>query len=288
MALHEDVIICFGDSITEGMGMKRPDAYPGVLGSLLEGQFTVLNAGVGGENSYTICSRANALPFTVKEEIIFEKGESEYLSDAYIFQGIHGEKIRYRYGVFGRNLPLSKIFIDGKLYTFRIDRTDHEETDRYVIVRDDTTERLVIPVGAPIKYDYSEVYDYCYCTVLLQGANDGDMPIDIIIDRYKKIASLNERFIALIPHYRGDETAKKFYDVFGENCVNLRKYCLNEYWKDYAQKKSETDRECIQKGKMPPHFTYKNNVGDCHLNEIGYRVLAHLVYKKGIELGYWK
>lgn len=287
MALYDNVIVCLGDSITEGMGMKRPDAYPGVLGSLLDGQFTVLNAGVGGENSYTICSRANALPFTVKEEIVFEKGESEYSSDAYIFQGISGEKIRYRYGVFGRNLPLSKIFIDEKPYTFRVDRTDHEETDKYVIVREDASERLVIPVGALIRYDYSEIYDYCHCTVLLQGANDGDMPIGIVIDRYKKIAALNDRFIAIIPHYRGDETANKFYDAFGDNCVDLRKYCLTDYWKDFGVMPNETDSECIEQGKMPPHFTYKNVLGDCHLNETGYNVLARLVYKKGVELGYW-
>ena len=232
MPLYDEVVICFGDSITEGMGMKRPDAYPGVLGTHLDGQFTVLNAGVGGENSYTICSRANALPFTVSNEVVFEKGEKEYYSDAYIFQGINGEKIRYRYGVFGRNLPLNNIIIDGKPYTFRLDRTDHEETDKYVLVREDASERLVIPVGAMIRYDYSEIYKYCYCTVLLQGANDGNMPIDVIIERYKQIAVMNDRFIPLIPHYRGDVTAQKFRDVFGNKCVDLRKYCLTDYSKD--------------------------------------------------------
>ena len=30
-----------------------------------------------------------------------------------------------------------------------------------------------------------------------------------------------------------------------------------------------------------------NNVGDCHLNEKGYKALGDLVYQKGVELGYW-
>ncbi|MBE6786948.1 MAG: hypothetical protein E7537_01210 [Ruminococcaceae bacterium] len=288
MALYNDVVICFGDSITEGMAMAREDAYPGVLAGYLKEQFTVLNAGVGGENSYTICSRANALPFTVSEEIVFEIGQKEYASNAYIFKGINGEMMRYRYGVFGRNLPLSNILIDGKPYDFRVERTNSEVDDRYIISRKDVTQKLVIPVGSLINYDYSGIYENCYCTVLLQGANDGDMPIDIIIERYKKIEALNDRFIALIPHYRGDDVAKKFHNAFGERCVDLREYCKEEVWQEYGIKKDQQDIKCLENGKLSTRFIYKAVYGDCHLNKLGYKVLADLVYKKGKELKYWK
>ena len=288
LALYDNVVICFGDSITEGMGMKRPDAYPGVLGKYLEGQFTVLNAGVGGENSYTICSRANALPFTVTNEVVFEKGEYEYTSDYKIFSGINGEKICYRYACMGRELPISSLIIGGKKYSLRCDRVGKEEYDKYVLKRENADEREIIPVGTLIEYDYSEIYNYCYCSILLQGANDGDMPIDIIIDRYKKIEALNDRFIALIPHYRDDETAELFNESFPNKCVDLREYCKEQFWIDYNIQKNQADIYCINEGILSRRFTYKNNYRDCHLNELGYKILADLIYKKGIELGYWK
>ncbi len=288
IALYNDVIICFGDSITEGMAMSRPDAYPGVLGKHLEGQFTVLNAGVGGENSYTICSRANALPFTVRNEVVFEKGEFEYKSDYKIFAGINGENICYRYACMGRQLPITNPIIGGKKYTLRCDRVGKEESDKYVLRREKADEREVIPVGTLIEYDYSEVYDYCYCTILLQGANDGNMPIETVIERYKKIEALNDRFIALIPHYRGDDTAKLFNENFPNRCVDLREYCKEQFFVDNNIEKDQSDIDCINDGIISSRFTYKNNRRDCHLNELGYKVLADLVYKKGVELGYWK
>lgn len=286
--LYDKVVICFGDSITEGMSMKRPDAYPGILGKHLEGQIKVLNAGVGGENSYTICSRANALPFTVTNEVVFEKGEYEYVSNYKIFSGINGEMMRYRYGVMGRELPITNLFIDGKPYTLRFDRVGVEENDKYVLCRSDASEKEIIKVGALIEYDYSRIYKECYCTVLLQGANDGTMPMDIIIDRYKKIEALNERFIALVPHYRGDDTAKLFYQNFGNRCVDLREYCKEQFWKDYDVEKDQNDIECLDEGILSSRFTFKNNRKDCHLNETGYKVLGDLVYKKGVQLGYWE
>lgn len=289
MAQFDNVVICYGDSITEGMSMKREDAYPSVLGRHLEGQFTVLNAGVGGENSYTICSRANALPFTVTEEVVFEKGEHEYSSVYTIFSGINGELMKYRYACMGRQLPITHPVIGGKKYSLRCDRVGVEENDKYVLCRENADQREVIPVGTLIEYDYSETYDYCHCAVVLQGANDGSsFPMDVLIERYKKIEALNDRFIALIPHYRGDETAKIFYENFGDRCVDLREYCKEQYWTEYNVEKTDEDIECLNDGILSSRFTFKNNRRDCHLNEEGYKVLGDLVYKKGVELGYWK
>lgn len=289
MALYDNVVICYGDSITEGMAMKREDAYPGVLGGHLDGQFTVLNAGVGGENSYTICSRANALPFTVTEEVVFEKGEYEYTSVYTIFSGINGQVMKYRYACMGRDLPITHPIIGSKKYTLRCDRVGVEENDKYVLRRENADEREIIPIGTLIKFDYSEIYDYCHCAILLQGANDdGTFPINELIERYKKIDAQHDRFIAIIPHYSGDETAKLFYENFGNRCVDLREYCKEQYWIDYNVKKEQEDIECLNNGILSSRFTFKNNRSDCHLNEEGYKVLGDLVYKKGIELGYWK
>ncbi len=284
--LYDNVVICFGDSITEGMAMPQGASYPSVLGEHLKEQFKVLNAGVGGETSYTICSRANALPFTVTKDIVFEKGELEYVSDYKIFSGINGEEIKYRYGWMGHDLPITNLFIDGKPYTLRFDRKGNEEKDGYVLCRENSSEKEVITVGKRIEFDYSKIYKSCYCTVLLQGAND-TLPTETIIERYKKIEALNDRFIAIIPHYRDDDS-QLFYNAFGKRCVNLREYCKQKVWIDYGIEKDENDIKCINDGILSSRFTYKNNYRDAHLNELGYKILADLVYQKGKELEFWK
>lgn len=285
-SVFNNVIICFGDSITQGMRMPKGKSYPEILGEHLKGQFNVLNAGVGGETSYTICSRANALPFTVTKDIVFEKGELEFVSDYKIFSGINGEEIKYRYGWMGHDLPITSIIIDGKHYTMRFDCKNNEEKDNYVLCRTDASQKQVIKVGARVNFDYSGVYKNCYCTVLLQGANDV-LPTETIIERYKRIQALNERFIALIPHYRDDES-HLFYEAFPDRCVNLREYCKEKVWKEYNLDINDSDKKQISDGYLPSRFTLTDNVRDCHLNELGYRILADLVYKKGKELKYWK
>ena len=47
-------IICWGDSITEGMAMTPRETYPARLQELLGERFKVLNSGDGGEDAVTI------------------------------------------------------------------------------------------------------------------------------------------------------------------------------------------------------------------------------------------
>lgn len=282
------VITCFGDSITEGMGMDVADRYPSVLEANLKGQYKVLNAGVGGENSYTIAARANAVEFTVTKKMVFGAGESELDSDWKIFSGIGGEEMRFRYGVMGRDLSIKKLTIDGLPYTLRYEKKDTEENSIYWLGRENSNEKVTIPVGAKIKFDYSDIYEKRYCAVVLMGANDSSTPIETLIARYKAIEATAENFIAIIPHYGTDYT-EQFKAAFGNRCVNLREYCKEQVWKDYpAYVKDRSDEVCIEEGILPRTFTYERKKGDCHLNKAGYKVLGDLVYKKGVELGYWK
>ena len=57
---------------------------------------------------------------------------------------------------------------------------------------------------------------------------------------------------------------------------------------DYEVDLSEKDQDLVAKGRIPSMYFYKDNENDCHLNEKGYKVLGEQVYKKGVELGYWK
>lgn len=280
-------VICYGDSITEGMGMSKTDNYPAVLQSIIDKKSTqsktleVINAGVSGETSNTIMSRANAISFVVAEDISFYAGEDEVKLPARFFQTADGGEIRYRYGKLGNGLSAKEVFIDGKPYTL-----SGKGEDQYTISREDDSADLTIPKGAEVKFDYSDQYDKAYCAVVLMGANDGGMEVDELIANYKKIAATSEKFIAIIPHY-GSDCTKQFTDAFGNATVNLREYCKDKVWSEYNLTKEPKDEYYISEGLLSSKFVYEGKKGDCHLNELGYKVLANLIYDKGVELGYW-
>lgn len=283
----DQVIVCFGDSITEGMEMARTDCYPSVLkANINDEKFTVLNSGVGGEGSYTISARANALEFTLTKDIVFEKGVKEVLCDWKLFSGINGEEMKFRYGTMGRELPITKPVIDGKPYTLRFEYGETEEEGRYYIGRTDVSNAETIKVGSKCVFDYSEYFDKPYCIVVLMGANDAGIETSVLISRYKAIEATTDRFIAIIPHFR-PSAAAEFEKAFGDKCVNLYEYCTTKVFEDYGFDKTPEDEIDINAGRMPRSVLFKNNVGDCHLNEKGYKALGDLVYKKGVELGYW-
>lgn len=275
------VIICFGDSITEGMAMDKNHTYPSVLQSKLGEQIKVINAGVSGENSNTIMSRANAIDFQLAKDITFNAGQSEAQLDARFFVTSDGGAIRYRYGKTGNELSTKNIIIDGKAYIL----TGKGE-DKYSVSRADSSAALTLKKGAKAQFDYSSQYDKAYCAIVLMGANDSDLSVDELIARYKKIAATSEKFIAIIPHYGTDYT-EEFTAAFGNATVNLREYCKEEVWGKYNITKEKKDEYYIGEGLLPSRFVYQGKKGDCHLNELGYKILANLIYEKGVELGYW-
>ena len=69
-------VLCWGDSVTEGMAMPRGKDYPSRLQALLGPVYEVLNSGDGGENSITIPARQGAVPLATAAEIKFAAGES--------------------------------------------------------------------------------------------------------------------------------------------------------------------------------------------------------------------
>lgn len=275
------VILCFGDSITEGMSMGTEYPYPTQLQRNLGEQIKVINGGVSGETSATIMARANAVDTTVAKDIVFNAGQAEVAVENNFFSSINGEPVRLRYGKLGNALSCANVIIDGKAYTLRSDGED-----KYFLSRKDSAAALTLKKGAKVKFDYSGAYDKVYCTIVLMGANDNDLTVDQLIERYKKIAATGEKFIAIIPHY-GEDVSAEFTAAFGNATVNLREYCKEQVWKDFNLEKDKKDEYYMQGGNLSAKFVLDGKKGDCHLSALGYKVLAKLIYDKGVELGYW-
>lgn len=280
------VIICFGDSITEGMQVDKTQNYPSVLQKNLGNQITVINAGVSGEDSNTIMSRANAIEFTVTNDITFNAGQSEVTLNWKLFSTMDGGEIKYRYGKLGNGLSTKNVLIDGKPYTMRFEGAKFESDGKYILTRQDSSSALTLKKGVKVEFDYSGIYDKRYCTIVLMCANDSNLSATELISRYKKIAATSEKFIAIIPHYGTDYT-KEFTEAFGNATVSLREYCKEEVWSAYNLEKDKKDEYYISQGYLSAKFVLDGKKGDCHLSALGYKVLGDLIYKKGIELGYW-
>ncbi len=279
-------VVCFGDSITEGMQVASTQNYPSFLQRNLGEQITVFNGGVSGETSATIMSRANAVDFTLANAITFEKGQKEIELNAKLFVTASGEEIYYRYGKLGNGLPATKIKIDGKAYTLSVKHGNVEDEHKYCIARTDSSKAVTLKKGVKIEFDYSEYFEKRYCTIVLMGANDDDLTVEQLIARYKEIAKTSKYFIAIIPHY-GTDYAAEFEKAFPNATVNLREYCKEQVWQDYDFTKTKKDDYFISTGNIAAQFVLNEKKGDCHLSEKGYRVLADLIYKKGVEMGIW-
>ncbi len=280
---NKKFILCFGDSITEGYGIKPPgQSYPTVLQGKLGDEYKVYNAGVGGEKAAAIMSRSNTVEFCLGEDLLFEANDSTVKLS--LVGGLvvteTGEQIEYK--AMGHRLPMSSVEIGGKMYELT------KVKDCYYVVRQDTENALLIPKGTPVKYDYSEYFDKCYCAILLMGANDGDSGSDKLIEKYKAFGKNFERCIYITPFYYEDYS-EKFDAAFGRNALNIKACFRGSAFEDYGIEKDSTSQNDIDKTNgIPGIFTLNGKTGDVHLSALGYKVMGGEVYKRGVELGYWE
>lgn len=283
---NEKVILCFGDSITEGMGMPAEGyTYPAQLQANLNGQYRVINAGVSGETMETITSRANAADFVLTDDVVFPAGQEKAVLNRELFSYSDGRKIQYL--AFGNDLPQNRVIIDGVKYSIEYKKGGEDGRDgTYTLVRSDSTSKLTLRKGTPVKYDYSEQFDSCHVAVVLMGANGGP-PVEERIAECKKFAEYYENYIIICPFY-GDNDIEKYEAAFGKNVADPRKYGYEQAHKDYDLEIKKMDEWCIMKKRMPATFLYQGKKDECHMSDIGYKLLADVIYQKGVELGYWK
>ncbi|MBE6806100.1 MAG: hypothetical protein E7526_06290 [Ruminococcaceae bacterium] len=281
-----DVVICWGDSLTQGMSMAPGYTYPQQLQGNIKGQFKVINAGVPGETSNAISSRANVIDTVLTNDITFEKGKNSVDLDREFLSTANGEVITYK--GFGNDLALDKIIIGGETFDIIFKKGTSWDEGIYTLVRKSTDVKLTLKKGTAIKFDYSLKYKTVYCNVILMGANDSGVSVDELINRYKTLGGTSDKNIYIIPYYTEENVAEKFKAAFGDNALDMREYYINHAHKDYDLEVTKLDEWCIKKGKVPATFCLENDKNDCHLSSIGYKVMADQVYKKGVKLGFWK
>lgn len=290
------IIPCFGDSITEGMGMAAGKSYPSQLNDMLGKEFTVLNGGASGENSFTIAARQGAFELFTLNDIIFPVNQNKITIGNASSNGIGSAD--------GRPLSVTKILstpmsvnpikIMDQNFTASLENfswntaTTPIKYDFTIMRSGNTSSPLVIPKGTKVTLPSADIAVNSYCDIYYIGANGGyDGNTQTLIEQYKAMIKhhANRRYLIIIPHWTNkfDEVFKK---EFGNHAVNFRKAAI-EYGLEYeGLTATDTDNALMRGGSVPASLCYQNKY-DIHLNEHGYHFLAHLLYERGKELKFW-
>ena len=283
----ENVIICWGDSITKGHTLGDGWSYPEQLQGDIGNQFRVINAGVNGEPTYTIMSRAGAIDMVLTNDITFAAGEDTVELDRSLFTTADGNEITYKGD--GNELKTNTVIIGGVKYTMSVKEGSAWDQKIYCLTRPSSSSALTVKKGTEAQFDYSAQYSKNYCNIILSGANDNvktDADLNALIEKQKKIAALSDKYIVIVPFHSSTDYTEAYKEAFGDNALSVREYFQTDAFADYDVEKTKSDERSIEQSNWIPS-TFTMTRMDVHLNELGCKVLADKVYEKGVELGYW-
>ncbi len=287
------VIACWGDSVTEGMGMSAGNSYPAQLEKMLASRFQVKNSGDGGENTLTIMARQGALKLYTERDITFASGTTSVVIGDFGDNGFvsaTGEKIGLT-SALGRELPINDVTIGTENYTvgfknnvFNWSPISYELT----LTRKNTADTLTIPAGTPVVFNNSDIAANDYCEIYFMGANGGyDNNVEKLIEQYQALVDYhhNNRYLIIVPYWTSAYD-NAFAEAFGDHAVNFRKLAISEGLSFEGLTATTADTNSMAGGSLPPSLCYQNKL-DVHLNANGYHYLAHVLFERGKLLGYW-
>ncbi|MBQ6825480.1 MAG: acetylxylan esterase [Clostridia bacterium] len=285
-----NTVKCYGDSITQGKGYENnPEkTYPGMLSSFLGEEFTVLNAGVPGEATYTIMSRQGALSLFTNKEFKFEAGQDTIVigdrnDNGFVTStGINIDLIYY----LGNQISINDITIEGVNYTILIEDFVWSPTRACTVKlkRADVSSAVTIPAGTSVEFNNKVTPDSL--NIYLMGANGNYISTDDLIAQYKAMIDYHgsNNYLVVIP-FTNTNYDEKFYEAFGDHCVSFREAAITYGLEFEGITPTSADKAKIAEGLVPPSLCL-NNTYDVHLNEKGYHLMATLLHEKGrfIEL----
>lgn len=287
-------IVCWGDSLTAGAG-GGGTTYPAVLATLIGNDFNVINAGVGGETSFTIAGRQGGRVFTLANDIVLPASGRVAISLTDYF-GSPVAPLRQ-----GGNNQISPCYVDGVKCTMTVEQTSITSEDYQLYLERVTaaTGTRTIHAGTPIITNFMNRYQNAYALVIWIGTNgtfqysgSGDTYENTLVDQIKAmIEYTNTRKVVVIGMHRVDNGTNTVANllqletlcgkVFGAKFIDWRKYLISNALSDAGITPTTADEQAISEGKCPPSL-----LSDAvHLNATGYTLLANLIYNRMLELG---
>lgn len=286
-------IVCWGDSLTAGAGGKGT-TYPNELQKILNNHsiynFKVYNAGVGGENSATITSRAGGIPFIVRidDQIIPPNKVPVKIS----FLDNNNMNVRPLYqgsGLYSKEFIGKLGNIEGKINLIQPKGRSviPKSSDYYTFTRLNNGEQINFSLSQKFTLDFSNMHKNDIYIIWI-GQNDGKdfqnaiLNTKAIIDH---MTSSNKKFIVMnrpSGNSSRDNEDKAWLKQFPNNFIPIRQYMIKHGLEDAGIKPTLQDEIDINNGTVPSSL----RSDQVHFNSQGYKVVANVVFHKMEKLGW--
>lgn len=280
----ENQIVCFGDSLTQGAG-GNGISYPSVLKGLVGNNYNVINQGSGGENTIAILSRQGSVATYVNNITIPAKKTTVKLCqpNEYLDSNLG---IKSLLTIAGDMTGINPCYINSVIGI--LSKVNDGNGVYYTFTRSKDGKEIVIDRPTRIFFYSTNRYNNSILCLFI-GQNGGYSTEEELVEQIRNAIRHNctDKYIILgLTTGSNTERAsleKTMQNAFGLHYLNTRKY-LYMYGLSDANIKPTTQDENDIKNGIVPNSLRSDSV---HLNDKGYTVLGNIVYKKGVELGYW-
>lgn len=272
-------IVSWGDSLTAGAG-GGGTTYSNVLQTLLGENYQVLNAGVGGETTYTIAARQGGEPMCLGNEVTIPATKTAVTVNLTNYLGKTISPLKQ-----GGDDNVNPCYIDG------IAGTLTQSNNVYSFTRSEEGESRTVNANTPIITNYMRTQRTPYAMIIWIGTNGQYDSTEDLINQYKKMISYsgNNNYVIIGMHYVTStytvnvrkEQEGAFRREFGTHFLNWREYLATHAIYDAGLGPTEEDLQAMEEGKCPPTFL----TDSVHLNATAYTLLAKQIYNILSNLG---
>lgn len=298
-------IVCWGDSITAGVG-GGGNTYPAQLQQLLQSDLNtsfrrlypagfsttkkfnltipVVNMGVAGESSLTVAGRNGAIPYVITEAFTIPEDTTTEVRIRFTSQG--GEVVE---PLIQGTKGLSKVMIGGVEGVLEI-RQAYGGNSRYAyyFTRTEAGEAVTVAAGSPIETQAEQAYKDNLAVIQI-GHNGGWTDANDLIAQIRAIIAAQnnpDRYIVLGLAF-GDtaqlqQVNQALSAAFGDHFIDLWQYMRESGLSAAGIEATVEDTEALAQGLLPTSLTGGAN----NFNSIGYSLVAECIQRKMYELGY--
>ena len=239
--------------------------------------------GAVGDTTNATLGRAGIVPFVLAEDITIPVARTKVEIKLQSENGSEVAPMRYS------NVGMESVTIAGVKGKIEISQGSYTSAYyRYYFTRDTEGDLQEFPAGTIVKTSGSEDYNG-YIPIVFIGATGGwESAYELVMENRGMVSGHDKYIIIGIPTGT-KENRKRLEDAmfkeFGDNYINLREYLSTEALTDANITPTEEDLACMAEGTVPPSLRAESENG--HLNDIGYTLLANLVYERMEVLGFF-
>ncbi len=279
-------IICWGDSLTQGVGASWPpftETLEKLIRNNVNPSASVVNRGVGGETSATIVGRSGAIPFVLTEDVTIPAEKSS----AAVYFALQG-------GGYVTPLMQGAGTVDAIICGIKGSLT-RNSNGIYTFLRDEAGEEVKAPKGSSVIFAYSE-QNLDFIPVIFMGENGGwSSPAELvkqtaaIRDKYEIARGENGKYI-VVGIASGSAKDRELLEgameaEFGDRYINLREYMSTIAPYEAKLTPDSTDLEKMSAGYTPPCMLLEDGV---HFTKKGFELTGKLIYQRMSELGFFE